>query len=265
MLDKAYRPYVLVLLCIGCIAVSIFQGIRTYVEGLALKDSSLRQTLEYRRLNSFQPSLTRKNILEQEAHIQHLEQWIDHHLSRSPDSLCIQNLSANTYSGSLDAYATALKADLVAHAIALGSDLELEIQPLISLESEQSTRKQLEAISQAFDCLLSAQPQSIISLKTYDHAAFKKKSFLSQEAYFVDQRPISYFKIKFCGYSESLRTFICLLNKKSYAFLIDRVRVKAKNSFVDSQHGFLNCIPGSSEFTLWIAALDSFYSKGEGL
>ncbi len=271
--DKKHRGYVCILLCAVCIGLFCLSAMHYYAEGLALKESLSRQFLEYQRLKDMKPSLSRETILAQRNHIQYLEEWIGCYFDKPLDRPLTQNASSQHTEKTVSSkiYENDLKARLADHKISLEKDLTLHIHSLAleTLDPEQAYRRQEEAITQALDCLLSAQPQSFAALKTYSDAVFKKKSLLpeafNKEGYFLAKDPISYFKIKFCGYSESLRSFMGLLNKKPYVFIIDRVRVMTKNGSVDQSYGFFHYVPGCLEFTLWIAVVGDFSKRGESL
>jgi hypothetical protein len=271
--DKKYRGYVCILLCAVCITLFSLRAMHYYAEGLALKEDLSRQILEYQRLKDMKPSLSRDTILAQRDHIEHLEAWIGSYFDKPLDRPLTQNASSKpsekTFSSK--SYESDLRTKLISHNIPLEGEMNLRIQSLAleTLDPEQAYRRQKEALAQAFDCLLSAQPQSFAALKTYSYTVFKKKSLFpeafNKDSHFLNQDPISYFKIKFCGYSESLRSFICLLHKKPYAFMIDRVRVKTRNGSAHQLYGFLHYVPGCLEFTLWIAVVEDFSKRGETL
>lgn len=271
--DKKYRGYVCILLCAVCITLFSLRAMHDYAEGLALKEDLSRQILEYQRLKDMKPSLSRDTILEQRAHIEYLEEWIGSHFDKPLDRPLTQNASSQPTEKTVSSknYESDLKAKLIAYNIPLEGEMNLCIQSLglETLDSQQAYRLQEEALTQALDCLLRAQPQSFAALKTYSYAVFKKKSLLpeafNKESHFLNQSPISYFKIKFCGYSESLRSFMGILNKKPYAFIIDRVRVKTRNGSPHQLYGFLHYVPGCLEFTLWIGVVEDFSKRGETL
>lgn len=269
---KRYRVYTASLLGMLCVGLLSLRALKNYQEALALKGVFLKHTQDYQRLKSLQPSLTRDNILAQRAHISSLEDWIASYLSRPVGSIETYALSSKAKAHTLDGdLCNRIKESLRAHSISLDDNFSLSLQPLRVDDQDLDKNMQLQsaAIATVFDYLVQAKPERVCAFKAYTDGAFKTKSVLckafSQDGYCVNKPVVGYFKIKFCGYSESLRSFIYLLHKSPYAFVIDRLSVRTKPARIDTCHGFCNTIPGVLEFSLWLALATDFPTKSEHL
>ncbi len=247
-----------------CIGVFLsLRGGQLYLQAIDLKKARELVYLEGIRLQTISPSLNEANKHKQEAHLAVLEAWLKTYQPKGMYAFWSE-VKQEPSLWELGEFSDDLRARLKGSGLILDTRMELNLEGLATEEGLR--RVQEDALSYLGQCLLQARPQSLLGLKVYTEKDRPQEGFLSgilfKENGCLEKSYVLYCRVGFLGYTESLRVLLELLNGGPYAFILDRVSARAREGAIKQEHGFVECTPGTVEFTLEIAVVKHRWREG---